>query len=614
MDYRWAFLEKKLPNMSILRKLLFLLSNKEKKKAVLLLIMIFIMALLDMIGVASILPFIALLSNPEIIQTNLFLNKIYNFGNFQNNQDFFMFSGLVVFLILCFSLFFKALTSYFQLRFVLMREYTVSKKLIEGYLHQPYSWFLNRHSSDLGKNILSEVQKVTSGCMLPFMEIIAQSAVVIALTSFLLFTDTILTIVVVIVLGSSYLVIYKLVTNFLNKIGKERLAANNSRYSAVSEAFGAFKIIKFRGLEKLYIKRFGKPAEIFARNQALAQVIERLPRFFLEAIGFGGLLLMIVYFLKIDYDFTSIIPLIALFAFAGYRILPSLQGVYGAFTQLRFYQSALNVIYDDIKNLNTNYLSDDDHEIGHKDSEVNFQNSIMLDNICYTYPNSIKTTLDNITIDIPHKKTVGIIGKTGCGKTSTADLILGLLKPQKGTLKVDNKIINSNNIRSWQSLIGYVPQDIFLIDDTISANIAFGIDPKNYNKDDIERSAKISNIHNFILNELPNGYETFIGERGVKLSGGQRQRIAIARALYHNPSVLIFDEATSSLDNITEKNIMDEVYSLRKKMTIIIIAHRLSTVEMCDKIYLLDQGKIKEEGDFKKLFDDQGKFKNFNKS
>ena len=600
--------------MSILRKLLFLLSNKEKKKAVLLLTMIFIMALLDMIGVASILPFIALLSNPEIIQTNLFLNKVYNFGNFQNNQDFFIFSGFVVFLILCFSLFFKALTSYFQLRFVLMREYTVSKKLIEGYLHQPYSWFINRNSSDLGKNILSEVQKVTSGCMLPFMEIIAQSAVVIALTSFLLFTDTILTIVVVIVLGSSYLVIYKLVTNFLNKIGKERLAANNSRYSVVSEAFDTFKIIKFRGLEKLYIKRFGKPAEIFARNQALAQVIERLPRFFLEAIGFGGLLLMIVYFLKIDYDFTSIIPLIALFAFAGYRILPSLQGVYGAFTQLRFYQSALNVIYNDIKNLNTNYLSNVDHEIGNKDSEVNFQNSIMLDNVSYTYPNSIKTTLDNITIDVPHKKTVGIIGKTGCGKTSTADLILGLLKPQKGTLKVDNKIINSNNMRSWQSLIGYVPQDIFLIDDTISANIAFGIDSKNYDRDAIERSAKISNIHSFISNELPNGYDTFIGERGVKLSGGQRQRIAIARALYHNPSVLIFDEATSSLDSITEKNIMDEVYGLRKKMTIIIIAHRLSTVEMCDKIYLLDRGRIKEEGNFKELFGDQSKFKDINKS
>ena len=224
--------------------------------------------------------------------------------------------------------------------------------------------------------------------------------------------------------------------------------------------------------------------------------------------------------------------------------------------------------------------------------------TIILKNIDYYYPNTSRVALKNISLNIPAKSTVGLVGVTGCGKTTIVDIILGLLEPQKGTLEVDEKVITKQNSRSWQRSIGYVPQDVYLSDDTILANIAFGIEPKDISQDLIEKAAKIANLHDFVINELPKKYQTTIGERGVRLSGGQRQRIGIARALYHNPQVLILDEATSALDNQTEQAVMDAVSKLSKHITIIIIAHRLSTLKNCDKIFLLERGKLKNQGTF----------------
>ena len=227
--------------------------------------------------------------------------------------------------------------------------------------------------------------------------------------------------------------------------------------------------------------------------------------------------------------------------------------------------------------------------------------AITLNNINYNYPNTSRTTLKNINLTIPAQKTVGFVGETGCGKSTTVDIILGLLKPQKGTLEIDGTIITKNNVRSWQSSIGYVPQHIFLSDDTIAANIAFGIESKDINYQSVEKSSKIADLHQYVVNELPNQYQTVIGERGVRLSGGQRQRIGIARALYHNPKVLILDEATSALDNQTEKAVMDAVNNLSNDITIILIAHRLNTVKNCDIIFKLDKGKLINQGTFEKV-------------
>jgi ABC-type multidrug transport system fused ATPase/permease subunit len=261
-------------------------------------------------------------------------------------------------------------------------------------------------------------------------------------------------------------------------------------------------------------------------------------------------------------------------------------------------------MYNDFKNFKITKYNKTQNSLALK-------NSISLNNIYFSYPNSSKTTLQDINLNISANTTVGIVGSTGSGKTTTIDIILGLLKPQKGTLKVDDLVIDQNNYRDWQKLIGYVPQDIYLSDETLAANIAFGVDNKDMSQQSVEHVAKIANLDDFVNNELPLKYQTVIGERGVRLSGGQRQRIGIARALYNNPKVLILDEATSSLDDITEKTIMEEVNKLSKNITIIMIAHRLSTVKKCDKIFILENGKLKNQGTFKKLINDSDLFKEY---
>ncbi len=590
--------------MQIFRKILFLLSPDERKSAGLLLIMIVLMALLDVIGVASILPFMAVLTNPDIIETNIILNSMFNFsGRFgvENNQQFLFILGVLVFLLLIISLGFKALTTYAQTRFIQMRAYSIGKRLVEKYLNQPYSWFLSRHSADIGKTILSEVDQVIGNGINPLMELIAKGMVAISLIILLIIADPKLTLIVGLLLGGAYLLIFYFVRSYLVSSGQERLVNNQLRFTAVSEAFGGAKEVKVGGLEQTYVKSFSKAALIFAQTKTSSQVIALLPRYILEAIAFGGILLILLNFMTQTGGFNSALPIVSLYVFAGYRLMPALQQMYSSFTQLTFTGPALDKLYDDLKNLKQPNVNQDS-------TALSYNKSITLNNIYYSYPNSERTALKNLSFSIPAKSTVGLVGATGSGKTTTVDIILGLLEPQKGTLKVDEKIITKQNSRAWQRSIGYVPQSIFLSDDTVAANIGFGVDPKNINQDMVEKAAKIANLHDFIINEMPKQYQTTVGERGVRLSGGQRQRIGIARALYHQPKILILDEATSALDNVTEKAVIDAVDNLRNNLTIIIIAHRLNTIKQCDVIYKFDQGQLVGQGSFDELINDKDNF------
>ncbi len=555
------------------------------------------MALLDMLGVASILPFIAVLTNPDLIENNIILSKIFSFSNLfgiENNDQFIFGLGVFVFILLVISLIFKALTIYLQIHFVQMREYSIGKRLVEGYLRQPYSWFLNRHSAELGKTILSEVNIVIGSGIGPVMQLIAQGFVIIFLTTLLFMVDPKLAIIVGLSLIASYGLVFYFVRNYLNQIGEKRLKSNQLRYLAVNEAFGAAKEVKIGGLEETYIKSFSDPAQTFAKSTASSQAIALLPRFILEAIAFGGILLIILYIIAKTGSFNSALPVISLYAFAGYRLMPALQQMYGAFTQLTYVGPSLNKLYDDLKSLKPLNNNQDK-------GLLTLNKKIDLKNVEYSYLNSQQTVIKNISLSISAKSTVGFIGTTGSGKTTIVDIILGLLEPQKGVLEVDGKIITKQNVRSWQRSIGYVPQHIFLADDTIAANIAFGEDPKDINQDMVEKVSKIANLHGFVTSELSKKYQTTIGERGVRLSGGQRQRIGIARALYHNPQVLILDEATSALDNKTEQAVMEAVNNLSKKITIILIAHRLNTVKNCDNIFKLKKGELEDQGTFDKL-------------
>ena len=584
--------------MQKFKKLLFLLTSKEKRHASLLLVMILIMALLDMIGVASIIPFMAVLTNPDVIETNSILNILYNISNkfgVENNQQFLFALGILVFVLLVVTLIFKAVTNYILIRFVQMRLYSVSRRLIEGYLNQPYSWFLNHHSADLGKTILSEVGQVIGGALAPSLDLVAKSMIAISLISLLILVDPQLALTTGIVLCLAYILFFNLIQKYLSRIGKERLESNTSRFTLVNEAFSAAKEVKASGLEQTYVGRFSNPAQKFAKTTATSKVLAMLPRYFLEAIAFGGILLAILYLMSKNDSFDTVLPILSLYVYAGYRLMPAIQQIYSSATQIVFNGPSIDRLYDDLKNLKKLNQSTE------KQYDLSFNNKISLQNIFYNYPNISKSVLKNINLNINAKETVGFVGITGSGKTTLVDVILGLLEPQKGILKVDDQIITKKNVRAWQKSIGYVPQHIYLSDDTVEANIAFGVDSKEINQEVVENVSKIANLHNFVANELPQKYKTLIGERGVRLSGGQRQRIGIARALYHDPQILILDEATSALDNLTEKAVMDAVNNLSKKVTIILIAHRLNTVKKCDNIFLLENGELKNQGTFEEL-------------
>ncbi len=587
--------------MQILKKIIFLLSPSERKSAILLIFMNLIMAFLDMIGVASILPFIAVLTNPSVIETNSFINILFNnskiFG-IDNNEQFLFALGVLVFLLLVISIAYKALTSYVQVRWVVMREYSISKRLVEGYLNQPYSWFLSRHSADLGKTILSEVGTVIGGVLLPMMELISRGMVAIALIILLVITDPKLAIVVTFTLAGAYGLIYRSIRSYLNRIGNERLVNNKLRFIAISEAFGAVREVKVGGLEQTYVQSFSDSALTFHQNQASAYITSQLPRFFLEAIAFGGVMLMILYLMSQSGSFNLALPIIGLYVFAGYRLMPALQQIYASFATISFSIPSLDKFYDDVKNLKP-FTHNQDQGI------LLLSKSISLNNIYFSFPNASRTALKGINLTIPAKSTVGFVGTTGSGKTTTVDIILGLLEAQKGTLEVDGQVISKKNSRSWQRSIGYVPQHIYLSDDTISNNIAFGINSKDIDQDEVERACKIANLHEFVTNELPLNYQTIIGERGIRLSGGQRQRLGIARALYNSPELLILDEATSALDNETEKKVMDAVNKLNKNLTIILIAHRINTLKNCDIIYKLESGEIVDQGTYDEIITDK---------
>jgi ABC-type multidrug transport system fused ATPase/permease subunit len=589
----------------MLKQLLNLLTSHERKRAGLILGMVMVMAIVDMIGTASILPFVAVLSSPELLESNEYISRAFVFSKslgVQSTQQFMLVLGVFFFILLMISLGFKALTIYFQLRFTYMCEYTIGKRLIEGYLHQPYVWFLDRNSENVGKIILSDVTTVINNALLPVMNLITQGVLAVSLLLLLLFVDAQLALSIVLTVTVAYFLISKATSSLLARIGDERAQANRERFFAVGESFGAFKEIKLLGLELRYIMSFSIPAQIYAQHQATAQVISRLPRFALEAIAFGGMLLLMLYLMAQGGEFASALPTIALYALVGYRLMPALQQIISSVTLMRFARSTLDEMHADLITL---------QHVEEKTNQdvLQCKQAITLATVNYHYPNVSHSALKNVSISIPAKSTVAFVGKTGSGKTTVVDLILGLLEAQQGTLEVDGQVITRHNRRAWQSAIGYVPQQIYLADDSIAANIAFGVDPEKIDFLAVERASKIANLHEFVINELTNQYYTTVGERGVRLSGGQRQRIGIARAIYLNPKVLILDEATSALDNITERVVMEAINSLNNDITVILVAHRLSTVRYCDQIYLLDQGEVKACGTYEELMADCDYFK-----
>lgn len=592
--------------MNTIIKMLSVLTLPERKSGMLLLFLTIIMALFEVVGVASIMPFLAVLTNPDLIQTNTFLKKLYEsvspFG-INNSKDFLFFLGLVVFILLILALTMRSLTVYLQINFVLMREHSISKRLTKLYLSQDYSWFLNQNSADLGKTILSEVGNFIGNGLLPLTIFISQATVTIALVTLLVIIDPLIAAYTGVFFSLVYGLILLITGGRLKRLGASSVQANKDRYTAINEAFGTIKVIKAGGWEETFTNRYSKASRTYAESYATARIIEQTPRFLIEGLVFGGMLMIILFAMKKSDNLSSILPIIAVYTFASYRLLPAMQQIYAALSQLRFVNASVETIYN---NLNSLKLK---KEIILKENPIHLQNSIILSKISYTYPNAKKKSLTDIDLNIPLGNKIAFVGSTGSGKTTLVDIISGLLIPQQGSLIIDKDIINRSNLRLWQNSIGYVSQDIVLTDDTISSNIAFGLEIDKIDQKQVEYVAKIANIHEFIINDIPKGYAAKVGERGMRLSGGQRQRIGIARALYRKPKILILDEATSALDNLTEKTVMESIGQFSHKVTVIIIAHSLITTKHCDRIYFLESGKLINEGTYDSLKINDEKFR-----
>lgn len=590
--------------IDIIRKLAALLSPKELRQTYLLLGMFVVMAMLDVAGIASIIPFMAVLASPEIVQSNRFLNAAYTALGFEEPNRFLFFLGVLVFVTLVVSITFKGVTNWAILHFNAMRNYSVSRRLVAGYFGKSYEWFLNRHSAELGKAALSEVQFVVEKGMVPVMRMLSNGTVVVAILLFLIAVDPVLAFLVGGVIGGAYTLIYLTFRRLLSRIGEDRVTANAARFKVLSETLGGIKEIKLGRLAHGALKSFDSAAKRFSRTQLIGAALSVLPRFALEIVSFGSILLLILFLMRREEGLEAVLPVISVYAFAGYRLMPALQMVYDQATMLRFTGPAIDRLYDDFAAIEA-----EDESVLPAPKKLVPERTISFDNVTYVYPNAERSAIKELSLVIPVQSTVGIVGKSGSGKTTAVDVILGLLRPNNGYLRVDDIEIALENLGSWQGSLGYVPQQIFLSDDSIAANIAFGRPRKSIDRQAVERAARAANLHDFIVEELPDGYDTIVGERGIRLSGGQRQRIGIARALYNGPQVLVLDEATSALDSVTEEAVMDAVHNLGGKTTIILIAHRLTTVRECDYIFILEQGELVGEGTYEDLSANHPRFR-----
>ena len=576
---------------------------KEYPKIFLLFIGSVILAFFEIVGVASIAPFMSMVMNPDIINENDYLQFLYTYFSYSSEISFIVHVGILVIALIGISNLFSTIMLYFMTYFSKFHGHRLSMRILRNYLGQDYEYFLNVNSAELGKNILSEVDRIVKGVVLAGVNASSKLVLAIAVILFLFIFNPIIGFFLLITIGGSYVFIFIITKNLLNRIGIKSTYAVTERFKNVNESFAGIKDVKLKNLESIFIKRFREHSINHARFTSIALVIAAIPRYLIEFIAFAGVIGIVIYLLSANFPADNIISSLAVFAVAGYRLMPALQNIYSGITMMKYNQAALDVLVKGLS-LNVKRFSSQDKNL----NDLSFTKSISLEEISFKYSKSNANVLSKLSLKINKYETIGLVGQTGSGKTTLVDILLGLLKPSEGKIRLDDKILSKENIASFQKLVGYVPQFIYLIDDTIAANIAFGNDNLQIDEKKLDEVIHMSNLNEFVK-DLPNGLETLVGENGVRLSGGQRQRIGIARALYNDPELLVMDEATSSLDGNTEESVMAAINNLQSRVTIVLIAHRLETLKKCDKIFLLENGTLKNTGSYSSLMESDDIFK-----
>jgi ABC-type multidrug transport system fused ATPase/permease subunit len=592
-----------MSNFMHIGRVIDLLTKKERIRLGIVTLIGVFMALIEVIGVGSIMPFMSVAAKPEVIHTNPILARVYQILGFSHDLSFIIFLGVIVLFFLIVTNLTQAFMHYTKTKFTSMRRHTLSMRLLSGYLGQNYTFFLNRNSHELVKNINNEIQQMISLTLIQFVEFVSRFIQVAMLTVFLLVLNPLSTIGITGAIVVVYGTIYTFTKKLLKSLGAERFELFERRSKILSEAFWGIKDVKITGTESVFVRQYHEPSKRMAMNETVNEIIGDVPKFALETVAFSSIMVFVLITLIGSGQFSDVAGTVTLYAYAGYRMIPAVQGLFKALTKLKYGAPTAERLVNEFSLIAGGSALIADHSAA---APLSFKENIELRGIRFAYPGAERPVLSDFSLHIASNSLIGIAGSTGSGKTTLIDIILGLLRPQSGAMLVDGIPVTEENIRSWQANLGYIPQNIYLSDTTIAENIAFGVPIVSIDREAVKRAASLAQIADFIEGELPNGYDTTIGERGVRLSGGQRQRIGIARALYRNPRVLIMDEATSALDGLTEQAVMEAIDSLQGSRTIIIIAHRLTTLRKCDRIYVVERGSIVDSGTFADLTRDGG--------
>ena len=541
------------------------------------LMLVIMMAMAEAAGVLSIMPFLAVLGRPAVIQENPLLSNIYKSLGFSQPRQFILLLGLASIGLVITSSLFKTVTLHILNRFVHMERHSISSRLLSRYLRQPYEFFLLNNPSVLSKNVLSEADQLVFDLLQPLSLLLAQGALALTMALLIFCYNATTAICIVATLALLYGSIYGLVRKRLGRIGHERQSADAQRYQASSEALGGIKEVKVTHSISAYLGKFEQASRQFSRHLATSDTLSQSPLYIVEATGYTGLIVIALALLLKSNDIAHVLPALGLYGFAAYRMLPAAQIMYRGIARLKFSTAALHSLTRDLALPSETQSAAEPMLVPMRE--------IRLDRIRYSYPSSPNVpVLKDFSVVIPANTSLGIAGKSGTGKSTVMDILLGLLSPQDGTLSVDGQPISRTNVSRWQQAIGYVPQHIYLADTSIAENIAFGIAKDNIDMQAVKRAAEAAQIHDFIANELAHGYDTYVGDRGIRLSGGQRQRIGIARALYRDPPVLLMDEATSALDAQTEEALNQSIRNLSGHKTIVIIAHKETSLQHCQQV------------------------------
>ena len=578
----------------VISKLRMLLSRRDKRVALVLLLMMFIGAAMEMVGVGAIPAFIALLSDPGRFSHYRIAQLLTLHLHARSPSALILTGAGVLLLIFAVKNLYLSMVVVAQARYTTQRQISIASRLFRVYLYSPYTVHLQRNSAELLRNANNESFDVVGAVLMPLLTLVLEAMTAGAILALLFVAEPVISLIATILLGGATALFLKVVRRRLAYYGQLVQLNRMQIIKTASEALGSAKTTQVLGREDHFLRTYSSQGARFAESLRFRQVMNDIPRLYLETVAILGILGIAAMLIAQGRPTQSIIPTLSLLAVAIVRMIPSFNRITTSLNLIRYGRFALDVVFRDITELESRTRTTDT-----KASPLTLERTLQIDSLSYRYPGAANPSLVDITLTIPRGSVVGLVGPTGAGKTTLVDVILGVLEPTSGQILIDGEPVGTR-VSSWQRQVGYVPQDVFLIDDSIRRNVAFGLADDEIDEAAVTRAVSAAQLTDFLAT-LPQGLDTIVGERGVRLSGGQRQRIGIARALYHDPEVLILDEATSSLDNETERYVMEAVEHLRGQRTIIIIAHRLSTVKDCDRLFMLRQGRLVESGRYDEL-------------